>query len=155
MLNDYVLVFDASGKIPAGMKSGNLVEIGAFDQCLAVKYKLNETVTARGKYCLMSIISSSTDINLNLNQRVAIGGANALNKTGITVGWCIPEHCPPEKIAKVVSYFLQLVDMEVLPILEGMCQTEDTAYPELSASDWGVMYVYKFPQSTKKIIMNL
>lgn len=143
-------MLDASAKIPAGIKSGNLVELGAFDQCLAIKYKINETVTGRGKYCLMSVVSNFTDINLN--ERVAISSFNDLNKTGITVGWCIPERCPPEKIAQVVSFFLQLGDMEVLPILEGLCQTEDTAYPKLSSSDWGVMYVLSLNFKLCKIL---
>lgn len=46
---------DAWGKIPSGMLSGNIIELGNFDQCIAVKHKLGpqpDDDTFEGQYCL-------------------------------------------------------------------------------------------------------
>lgn len=48
----FPLVYDASAKIPSGILSGNLNQMGDFDECLNVKQPNNEFT---GKYCLASI----------------------------------------------------------------------------------------------------
>lgn len=46
---NFFVVHDASAKIPSGLLSGNINQLGDFDECLNVKAPNNEF---SGKYCL-------------------------------------------------------------------------------------------------------
>ncbi|XP_033226510.1 nose resistant to fluoxetine protein 6-like [Belonocnema kinseyi] len=48
-----VLVLDASTKIPSGIFTGNIVDLGMFDECLSVSEIVEETVI-RGRHCMYS-----------------------------------------------------------------------------------------------------
>jgi hypothetical protein len=55
--NKYIKVFlsvvDATGKIPAGILEGNIMNLGSMDECLDARAdEDNETFT--GKYCLVN-----------------------------------------------------------------------------------------------------
>lgn len=49
-----ISVFDASSKINSGYLSGNIVDFGAFDQCLAIEESFGDR-KIYGKYCLILI----------------------------------------------------------------------------------------------------
>jgi hypothetical protein len=48
-------VADATGKIPAGIFEGNLLNLGNMDECLAVKAD-EDNGTFTGKYCLVNFL---------------------------------------------------------------------------------------------------
>lgn len=61
--SNFFVVFDATAKLQAGILSGNLVNLGFFEQCLQISA---ETLDGRikGKYCL-GRISTTVDIVSN------------------------------------------------------------------------------------------
>lgn len=51
------IVYDSAAKLPSGLLSGNVNNLGNFDQCLAVRSPPDDTAaaaasTVRGQYCL-------------------------------------------------------------------------------------------------------
>lgn len=48
-------MLDSCAKIPVGITSGNVFELGAFDDCLAIE---NGDKTIKGKYCLTGLTPS-------------------------------------------------------------------------------------------------
>lgn len=149
---------DASAKIPSGMMSGNLVDFGAFDQCLALDQTENN-IRYRGKYCIMSVpippellsfgdIIPTGDKQNKVNEiedRVLLG-IQAMGGLGLILGWCIPDKCAPENVTNVMTQLLQLTplkNMTIHPYLGGMCQTKEGMENEtstFSATDLGAMY---------------
>lgn len=65
-------MLDANGRIPTGLMKGNNIDMGLYDECVALEHKLelyNEHVhTIKGKYCLSGLI-----IPLNLNTTISDG----------------------------------------------------------------------------------
>lgn len=47
-------MFDSSSKLQAGILEGNLVEFGAFQQCLQT-FKISQYGIIRGKFCTIKI----------------------------------------------------------------------------------------------------
>lgn len=73
------LVADAWGKLQSGILSGNLVALGDFDQCIAVKHKISPHHEIEGQYCLMQILFEVTAVNISNH----IGfGMNVFGKYG-------------------------------------------------------------------------
>lgn len=151
-------VIDASGKFPAGINSGNIVELGAFDQCIGIKERqIDSTETIKGKYCIMKIaFPNETQSSFSLNdffsdvhpyankfimepeERGMVSAMTPNETAGLLIGWCLPNTCDMKKIENI----FKLIGMEVKPALGGMlCQTEDDVVKKLDESDWGVMYV--------------
>lgn len=48
--NLLILVIDASSKLPSGIMSGHITEMGAFDQCIGIQHQINYDII-RGSYC--------------------------------------------------------------------------------------------------------
>lgn len=46
---------DAWGKLPSGILSGNLYELGNFDQCLSINNFVQDAGAIKGQYCLASV----------------------------------------------------------------------------------------------------
>lgn len=52
----YILsVLDASGQIPRGIFTGNLMDLGNYHQCLALHHALEDIGSIDGKFCLINI----------------------------------------------------------------------------------------------------
>lgn len=63
-------MLDASSKIPSGILAGNLEDLGNFDECLAIKEKVNDNIgVIYGKYCQLSIPLQLLTRNLELGIR--------------------------------------------------------------------------------------
>lgn len=79
----HFIVADAWGKIPTGILSGNLFELGNFDQCLDIAYQHQQSNIESdfyGKYYLSNVIidvpsggapSHAKFININLDESMA------------------------------------------------------------------------------------
>lgn len=63
-----IAVIDAWGKIPSGILSGNVYELGQFDECIAIEQVMDNqsTNTLKGQYCLaqLSIERDASTTNL-------------------------------------------------------------------------------------------
>ncbi|XP_056648669.1 nose resistant to fluoxetine protein 6-like [Diorhabda sublineata] len=84
-------MFDASAKFPySGIQDTGRVELGNFEQCLAIDYK-NDEVKILGKYCYAGlVIPDVTNItNTDLFYKLAI---------------CIPNGCSAEDILLIVDH---------------------------------------------------
>lgn len=60
-------MIDAWGKLPSGILSGNLYEIGNFDQCLEIDHSTKNFGQLNGQYCLtqLSVSANSSEFDLN------------------------------------------------------------------------------------------
>lgn len=56
-------MLDAWGKTQSGIFSGNMVSIGDFDQCIAVKHKIVSNNEFEGQYCLTKMLVNITAMN--------------------------------------------------------------------------------------------
>lgn len=52
---EIILVFDASSKIPSGLLEGNAIDLGNYDECLAIEYEY-KNASLIGKYCGLGVI---------------------------------------------------------------------------------------------------
>lgn len=48
-------VLDASTKIPKSVLTGNLIDMGNYDECLGIKYQITPSRTIKGKFCMVKI----------------------------------------------------------------------------------------------------
>jgi hypothetical protein len=48
-------VYDASTKIPSGLVTGNIQQLGNYDQCLGIEVYNGDVMTFRGQQCRASI----------------------------------------------------------------------------------------------------
>lgn len=60
-------MLDAYGRIPQAMTQGNDMDLGMFDQCLAIQENLNTTVI-KGKYCYAGLVIPVVDMENNVLQ---------------------------------------------------------------------------------------
>ncbi|GLG92879.1 uncharacterized protein GBIM_00429 [Gryllus bimaculatus] len=68
---------DASTKIPEGLMFGNLVHLGNFDECLAVKSGTNGPTGFDGQHCLVTL--------------------------KIKIAWCAPSSCEPKDLEMLAN----------------------------------------------------
>lgn len=61
-------MFDATGKVPSGILKGNLVELGNFEQCIAIDATV-ENGTITGKYCYGKLSLTLNENTKYLKQR--------------------------------------------------------------------------------------
>lgn len=47
-------MLDASSKIPSGLFSGNLIDLGSFDECVSIEH-INRSEKIFGSYCKVQI----------------------------------------------------------------------------------------------------
>lgn len=56
-------VFDATSKLQSGIISGNLYELGHYDQCISIERENGFLQSVNGKYCLgTAAILNGTDL---------------------------------------------------------------------------------------------
>lgn len=161
---------DTSAKIPSGLMSLNLVDLGAFDQCLAID-KTVQDIRYRGKYCIVKVPMLTDLFNTNISGRSAASPANqtedpesramailadGTGSLGILLGWCIPDKCPLEKLKTTIKTMInlavflgklpaQLKNFTFDPFMGGFCQTQEDMEKESSTwsnADLGAVYVY-------------
>ncbi|GLV35422.1 uncharacterized protein CBL_01428 [Carabus blaptoides fortunei] len=146
---------DSSAKLPSGFMSGNLVDMGAFDQCLAIDQTAQD-IRYRGRYCLIKIplptdlmmarsaAGPRTQLEDSENRAMAIT-ADGTGTMGILLGWCIPDKCPLENITAAIKKMINLaVVIGKLPpqlknitfdrFLGGFCQSQEDM--ERESSTW-------------------
>lgn len=153
-----------SAKIPSGITTGNVADLGSFDQCLALAQTYNGT-QYRGKYCLVKVslpkdlvITGSDITKCTTDYKTRTNDSNseshhdctrarnqngATNNLNVILGWCIPDNCP---IEDVIEYLKDvIIDISIIPaalkknitidpFLDGVCQTKEQL--ETESSTW-------------------
>ncbi|XP_055370763.1 uncharacterized protein LOC129605190 [Condylostylus longicornis] len=107
-------LLDSWGKLPAGIMSGHLREIGHFDQCLEYEHNFNSTSlqNLRGQYCTGVIPLDVITNSLNLSIEIPPGPFPTM--MGFQLGICVPDTCTPQKINEVWIRLLRLIGGEIL-----------------------------------------
>nr|XP_018898488.1 PREDICTED: nose resistant to fluoxetine protein 6-like [Bemisia tabaci] len=126
-------MLDASSKIPTSVLDGNVVDLGNFDQCLAVRSDTTiDYKNTIGKYCL---------VKATFNQTRNDGQEVMLRDLSREWTWsvCMPASCTPTDLTQQLEFSLGGVAEH---IKEVYCQSslEDTG---LSVSSW-LMIVFTF-----------
>ncbi|XP_077486482.1 uncharacterized protein LOC144097715 [Amblyomma americanum] len=110
-------VFDATGKYPTGLFQGNIVEAGAYDECIetVVRYE-DGTEKVRAQYCNFYLQSGgSTTAFEDLLPAYIMTHERGKNFTaylseeklpGIRIGVCFISECTEEDLQKIVDTFL-------------------------------------------------
>lgn len=112
----YHAVFDATAKVPSGVKAGVMTSYGEYDQCLAIKspqtYE-NDTDFIYGKYCLVRPYFSFEKITQLMNEESEEG----MNQVKLLLtynmfadkfyvfhyGLCIPSKCTLNDLQNVIN----------------------------------------------------
>ncbi|XP_077525920.1 nose resistant to fluoxetine protein 6-like [Haemaphysalis longicornis] len=106
-------LFDASGKYPTGALQVTLADLGAFDECVeTVVHDEYGTVTARGQYCNLRLLSggNGTDLMNLLIKAVAMTHpriqrfSQDFSKTNLPIlrlGICMLDECSEEDLQKL------------------------------------------------------
>ncbi|XP_057653520.1 nose resistant to fluoxetine protein 6-like [Diorhabda carinulata] len=126
-------MFDASSKIPAGVMSYNLGELGNFEQCIEIN-SINDHII--GKYCLGHVIFNRSLIENNriysrdhiYLKNIMLHVADGYNKTK-RCSWalCLPSNCSDNDAEKI----LEGLDTLGLTSTSVTCQTLIESYPKL------------------------
>lgn len=79
-------VFDAWGKIPSGVFSGNKYALGNFDQCLETREDLGSVGNFIGQYCIARPVIEASPRNLSFD-----------------IGICAPDTCSPDLLSVLIN----------------------------------------------------
>lgn len=63
-INCFDVVADAWGKLPSGILSGHIMELGNYDQCLAVRKELEPNNTFEGQFCVSYVTAQVNKSNI-------------------------------------------------------------------------------------------
>jgi len=113
------LVFDAWGSIPSGLLTGNIYDLGNFDECLNIKKETSLGRTIQGKFCFLSV-SPAKMLGLN----------NTILGTFRT-GTCLPASCSAAQMNTFVGQMVkQLLNVSIpstaMSIRDSTCQTSES-----------------------------
>ncbi|KAJ6638309.1 Nose resistant to fluoxetine protein 6 [Pseudolycoriella hygida] len=115
-----VKIVDAWGKIPFGLFTGNLYELGQFDECLSVKKpKADGENDLQVQYCLADIHADA------ITDYVKVSDKSTLKENmEFHVGICIPTSCSPETVTRVLNYALASYNINASGLVsKESCQT--------------------------------
>lgn len=114
-------MFDAAGKFPPGVLRGNEGDLGAFDECLAIK-SIRTQGTIFGKYCLGEISKDKAYLNRNYTNSNTVQTKSAIlsKLPSLKLGACLPHTCTADDFRR---YYKSLnIDMI---FSEDSCQSVD------------------------------
>nr|XP_018910283.1 PREDICTED: uncharacterized protein LOC109039313 [Bemisia tabaci] len=100
-------MLDASSKVPSSLLAGNFIDLGNFDQCLAVRSDASDAhLHVVGKYCLIKAIFNRT---WNENQEVSLRDLSE----AWTWSVCIPAACSGEDLTHHLKLSLNGIAKQV------------------------------------------
>ncbi|KAH8241178.1 hypothetical protein KR032_001437, partial [Drosophila birchii] len=114
-------MIDAWGSIPSGILTGNMYDLGNYDECLNINKDISEGITIRGKYCF-----------LKASPGALLGGeGGALGAISLRTATCFPASCSAAHMNLFVSQLLQRVlNLDIpstaMSISDGSCQTSES-----------------------------
>ncbi|XP_044739780.1 uncharacterized protein LOC123301114 [Chrysoperla carnea] len=138
-------MMDSSSKFQAGIFIGNVVDLGAFDECLRID---NNKEHIRGKYCLTKLeipllhnksLTSMQNLWTNLDdfnrpENFASRAPDFTRRWSI----CVPDGCTAKDVQEHLNSLNQNFNFTVQ---EKYCQTVESQ-PKLNFGDWVTMYVH-------------
>lgn len=106
-----IQMFDAWGKLPSGILSGNFFSLGDYDECRKVTSPppppaSNSTAgLIRGRYCQLSIPLSVLFSALGVGKQQSSGRGFPSNSRvpGLTLGSCLPDSCEADELKQLVD----------------------------------------------------
>ncbi|XP_043653156.1 nose resistant to fluoxetine protein 6-like [Drosophila teissieri] len=112
-------MFDAWGSKPSGLLTGNMYDLGNFDECLNIKQEVSLGRTIQGKYCFLSVSPAQA---LGVQSSI-IGRFNTAT--------CLPASCSATQMNTFVgSLMKQLLNVTIpssaMSISESSCQTSES-----------------------------
>lgn len=134
-MEEFVSVIDASSKIPSGLLMGNNVDLGMYDECMAIREIANGE-EIRGRHCMYTI--SVLMNNTSLQETLSI---------------CLPSTCEPKDVVTLLTAAFQTIS-DILPINIPITVQSSTC-SVVDAPDWtpggiATLFVF-FPHSSAKI----
>ncbi|XP_058803540.1 uncharacterized protein LOC131671268 [Phymastichus coffea] len=82
-----LLMLDASSKLGSGLLQGNLIDLGQYDECIAVHSNSSDN-DIRGRHCMYSISATQENVTIPINPTLSV---------------CLPTTCSAEDIVSVFS----------------------------------------------------
>ncbi|KAH8385578.1 hypothetical protein KR200_000705 [Drosophila serrata] len=113
-------MIDAWGSIPPGILTGNVYDLGNFDECLSIRKEVSLGRTIRGKYCLL--LSSP-------GKMVGLGGS-IIERLSLRTATCFPASCSAAHMNTFMGQLMkQFLNSSILTnglsISESTCQTDE------------------------------
>ena len=79
---------DASSKIPSGILTGNVVDLGMYDECISIRGNFSTEIN-RGKHCFYTLdIISAGNVSLPFYPKLSM---------------CIPSSCDTENVVSIIN----------------------------------------------------
>ncbi|XP_049288164.1 nose resistant to fluoxetine protein 6-like [Anopheles funestus] len=130
-----VKLLDSWGKWPAGIFSGNLYELGHYDQCIDLRHEhgMPTVGTIQGRYCLLTVpLENLLPPGRSPTQRIMPGTSGKI--WAAHLGVCIPASCTAE-------HFQQFLNESVpkLPPLRLSC---NAIPPTLGSVQWVTISIF-------------
>ncbi|XP_063709290.1 nose resistant to fluoxetine protein 6-like [Culicoides brevitarsis] len=120
-----VKFLDTWGKMPAGLRSGNSVDFGHYDQCMEIQQETSipEVQTIKTQHCQLPV----RDLTIH-------------KKTAFVMGICAPRSCRGEIVSKIMDAFLQ--ENVKYEVTERDVKCTDGTKEEFGDFEWSVTGVF-------------
>ncbi|XP_017103734.2 nose resistant to fluoxetine protein 6-like [Drosophila bipectinata] len=107
-------VIDSWGSLPSGIFTGNLIDLGNYDECLGINHAVTSSHSIKGKYCL-SRVPLAPNISPVLSLKTAV---------------CFPASCSAAIMDTMLRKLFQTLlnfelDQEIHLVREDSCQTSE------------------------------
>uniref|UniRef100_A0A8D8CWM4 Nose resistant to fluoxetine protein 6 n=1 Tax=Culex pipiens TaxID=7175 RepID=A0A8D8CWM4_CULPI len=96
-----IQMFDAWGKIPSGILSGNFYSLGDYDQCRKAVSPPTNAGLIRGRYCQVSIPLSF--LFSALGKQTGRGLPSSSKVPGLSIGSCLPDSCDASELKPLMD----------------------------------------------------
>ncbi|KAH8326529.1 hypothetical protein KR067_009928, partial [Drosophila pandora] len=113
-------MIDSWGFIPSGVLTGNMYDLGNFDECVNIRAAGSQSSTIRGKYCFLT--ASPGEI-LGITNGV-------IGKLSIKTATCFPASCSGSHMSQFIGQMMERVlnlniSSTALKISDSSCQTNE------------------------------
>ncbi|RZF38891.1 hypothetical protein LSTR_LSTR012163 [Laodelphax striatellus] len=122
-------MYDASSGIQPGFLTGNIQDIGSYDECIEISKPGDQNLN--GKYCIVVV---------NVNNTVPFVMERSMAESQVTYALCIPSVCSAELIQDVLNDGANLLNTTRFKVDEQECSTRIRR--TLDASDWFAISIF-------------
>jgi hypothetical protein len=116
-------VYDAWGKLPAGLAFGNTVTYGNYDQCMSIQQPMTT------QSCFLPLIENS-------RPPVPVDNTPLFSSSV-----CVPAVCDPSRVPILVNEFVQRFNLSV-PAFDGANSCQSDARPSFTGLDWTAIIIF-------------
>lgn len=113
-------MIDSWGFIPSGVLTGNLYDLGNFDECVNIRAAGSQASTIRGKYCFLTV-SPGELFGIT---------TGAIGRLSIKTATCFPASCSGSHMSQFIGQMMERVlnlniSSSALKINDSGCQTNE------------------------------